>query len=53
MPYAHRRLDFYYSCTIDLIKKCKNPVHNTCVKTEIITSDNTTKQPDDLGQLVT
>ena len=39
--------------TINSIKKCKNRVHKTCVKTEIITSSNATKHPDEMCQLVT
>ena len=38
---------------INPIKKCLNSLHKTCVENEIITSNNATKQPDDIGQLVT
>ena len=39
--------------TINPIKKCTKGVPKTNSTNEIITSNNTTKQPDDIGQLVT
>ena len=39
--------------TINPIKKGTNRVPQTCDTIEIINSNNMTKQPDDIGQLIT
>ena len=39
--------------TINPIKKCTKGVHKTCNTNEQVSSNNTTKQADDIGQLVT
>ena len=51
---SHSHLDFTPAAqTINPIKKPLNMVPKSCVKNGMIASNNTTKQPDDMGQLVT
>ena len=50
----HSLLDFHSAAqTINTIKKCSSCAHKTNNTNEIIISNNTTKQPDDIDQLVT